>query len=70
MISYFTVDAAEGARPASGQKAAKPKVVSGGKPAAGGKPARAEKTAKAVEAFDLDLAAEEVSDADFQRYAG
>ena len=28
------------------------------------------KTAKAVEAFDLDLAAEEVSDADFQRYAG
>ena len=41
----------------------RPKVV------ASGKPAKAERIAKAVEAFDLDLA-EDVSDADFQRYAG
>ncbi len=34
------------------------------------KPARAGKSAKAVEAFDLDLAAEDVSEAEFQRYAG
>ncbi len=64
VISYFTVDAA-GERPAVTAKTApKPKAVAGGKPASAGK------SAKAVEAFDLDLAAEEVSDADFQRYAG
>ena len=59
VISYFRVGEA-GARPAAAP--AKPKVVATGKPQAGKK--------KAIEAFDLDLAAEDVSDAEFQRYAG
>ena len=60
VISYFRVGEGE-KRPVA---PAKPKVV------ASGKPAKAAKTAKAVKAFDLDLAAEEVSDSDFQRYVG
>ncbi|MCK5908521.1 MAG: MCP four helix bundle domain-containing protein [Caulobacter sp.] len=59
VISYFQLDAA-GSKPVA---PVRPKVV------ASGKPAKAERIAKAVEAFDLDLA-EDVSDADFQRYAG
>ncbi|MFC0200301.1 HAMP domain-containing methyl-accepting chemotaxis protein [Paracoccus rhizosphaerae] len=59
VISYFQLDGT-GSKPVA---PVRPKVV------ASGKPAKAERIAKAVEAFDLDLA-EDVSDADFQRYAG
>ena len=60
VISYFQIGD-EAKRPVA---PAKPKVV------ASGKSTKAEQTAKAVQAFDLDLVAEEVSDADFQRHAG
>ncbi len=60
VISYFRLgdDSKRAAAPA------KPKVV------ARGKAKKAEKVSETAEAFDLDLATEEVSDADFQRYAG
>lgn len=61
VISYFELDTAGKAPVAP----AKPRVV-----ASTAKPAKAEKIARDVEAFDLDLAADDVSDADFQRYAG
>lgn len=64
VISYFEVEA----RQTAPKAAAAPKVVvvAGGK----GKPDSQRSREKMVEAFDLDLASEDVSDDDFQRYAG
>ena len=61
VISYFEVDDSK-AKPKKPQV----KVVSGGKNTVSAAKAQAD----AIEAFDLDLAAEDVSDEDFQRYAG
>ncbi|WP_299822367.1 methyl-accepting chemotaxis protein [uncultured Jannaschia sp.] len=61
VISYFELD--DAGKPSVAP--AKPRVV-----ASNAKPAKTEKIAKTIEAFDLDLSAEDVSDADFQRYAG
>ncbi|WP_375262589.1 methyl-accepting chemotaxis protein [Palleronia sp.] len=59
VISYFELDNT-GKR---GVAPVKLKVVASGKPAKAGKAAE-------IDAFNLDLAADEVSDDDFQRYAG
>lgn len=61
VISYFQIDAAD-TRAATH---AKPKVV-----ASNDRPSKAEEQARQIAAFDLDLEGDEVSDADFQRYAG
>ncbi|CUH39821.1 Ribose and galactose chemoreceptor protein [Jannaschia seosinensis] len=61
VISYFRVS--ENEQPA---EAPNKNTVVAPKP----KPLQADKIAQNVEAFDLDLASDDVSDADFQRYAG
>lgn len=60
VISYFQIGET-GKHPVA---PAKPRIVSKGKPA------KDERKPKSGESFDLDLADEDVSDADFQRYAG